>query len=334
MTIEEQIALIDQKVDMLDYISQYTDFRQKGREFWALSPLTDERTPSFSVNTDRPGKHVFKDFSSGHSGDIVDFVKAYEGCGTKKAIQILSEYAAIDGAELARRTHLQSSEVAKTFGRKAQAKKDAAGHKVLPPDYMDRYISDHPALQLWRDEGITPEAMKKFDVRFDPFSNRIVFPLRDNNGNIINVIGRTVDPGFKAKGLRKYTYFFPLGNLDMLYGFSDAKEAIAAKKEVILFESAKSVMLCYGWGVRNTGAILTSHLNDDQRKFLIKLGMPVVFALDKDANPFTDKNIKKLRRYCNVSVIVDQEGDLDAKDSPADKGKDVFEKLYNGRIEL
>lgn len=334
MTIDEQIALIDQKVDMLDYISQYTDFTKKGREYWALSPLTAERTPSFSVNTDRSDRHVFKDFSSGHSGDIVDFVKAYEGVGTKKAIEILSEYAAIDGAELARKTHLQPSEVAKAYKRKASKRMEAKGHKVLSPDYMDRYQKDHPALQLWRNEGITDATMKKFDVRFDPLSNRIVFPLRDNDWNIINVIGRTVDPCFKEKKMRKYTYFFPLGNLDMLYGFANAREEIAAKKEIILFESAKSVMLCDGWGIRNACAILTSHLNDYQLKFLIRLGRPVVFALDEDVNPFVDKNIKKIKMYCNVSVIIDQEGVLDEKDSPADKGKEVFEKLYNGRIEL
>ena len=332
MTIEEQIALIDRNVDMVDYISQYTDFRQKGREYWALSPLTNERTPSFSVNTERSDRHVFKDFSSGASGDIVDFVKVYEGVGTKEAIKILSRYAAIDESELTRKTHLDSAVVAKRYQKK-DSKRKHNGHKVLSNSYMDRFVWNDDKLQLWRDEGITDETMRVFEVRYDPLSNRIVFPLKDNSGNIINVIGRTTDTAFKQKGLRKYTYFFPLGNLDMLYGFSEARDEIAAKGEIVLFESAKSVMMCYGWGIRNTCAILTSHLNDDQYKLLIRLGRPVVFALDKDANPFADKNIKKLRRYCNVSVIVDQEGVLDEKDSPADKGEEAFRKLYEERIE-
>ena len=182
MTIDEQIALVDSRVDMIDYISQYSDFTKKGREYWALSPLTAERTPSFSVNTDQTDRHVFKDFSSGCSGDIVDFVKAYESVGTKKAIEILSQYASIDGEELARKTHLQPSEVAKMYHRRATKRVEINGHKVLPPDYMNRYQKDNPALDLWRIEGIDDATMKKFDVRFDPFSNRIVFPLRDNAG--------------------------------------------------------------------------------------------------------------------------------------------------------
>lgn len=337
MTIDEQIALINDKVDLLDYVSQYTDFKRQGGEYWALSPLTDERTPSFSINTDKFDRQKWKDFSSGGSGDIVDFVKAYEHVGTKRAIEILSAYAGIDGEELRRKTHLDAFDVARRFGGSSGSRKrktEASGHRILQNDYMDRFEEDHPALQLWRDEGITDLTMDRFEVRFDVFTNRIVFPLRDAEGNIINVIGRTVDPDFKAKNLRKYTYYFPLGNLDVLFGYELARYAIDVTNEIILFESAKSVMLCDGWGIHNTCAILTSHLNDYQRKFLIKLGRPVVFALDKDANPFVDKNVMKLKRYCNVSVTIDTEGVLDEKDSPADKGKDIFVKLYNERIEL
>lgn len=52
------------------------------------------------------------------------------------------------------------------------------------------------------------------------------------------------------------------------------------RDEVILFEGAKSVMMADGWGVRNTGALLTSHLNENQFQVLLKLGVKVSFALD------------------------------------------------------
>ena len=38
--------------------------------------------------------------------------------------------------------------------------------------------------------------------------------------------------------------------------------------------------------------------------------------------------------YCNVSVIWDNKGLLDYKNSPTDKGKDVFDELYADRIKL
>lgn len=38
------------QVDILDYISQYCEFTEKGGEYWALSPFKEENTPSFSVD--------------------------------------------------------------------------------------------------------------------------------------------------------------------------------------------------------------------------------------------------------------------------------------------
>ena len=39
------------RVDILDYISQYTSFEQRGREYWALSPLKQENTTPLSPST-------------------------------------------------------------------------------------------------------------------------------------------------------------------------------------------------------------------------------------------------------------------------------------------
>lgn len=176
--------------------------------------------------------------------------------------------------------------------------------------------------------------MRFFKVRFDPYSNRIVYPIKNIDGKIINVGGRTIDPEFKEKKLRKYTYFMPLGTLDTIYGLSDNKEEILKKREIILFEGAKSVMVAHGWGVRNTGAVLTSHLNPNQFQILIKLGVRVVFAFDADVDIRNDVNIKRLLPYAQVEWIRNKNGLLDDKDAPVDKGRDVFMKLYEERVRL
>ena len=66
-------------------------------------------------------------------------------------------------------------------------------------------------------------------------------------------------------------------------------------------------------------------------EILAKLGHRVVFALDNDVNMRDDKKIKILKNYVNVEYIRDKNGLLDPKDSPVDKGKEVFEKLYSER---
>ena len=64
---------------------------------------------------------------------------------------------------------------------------------------------------------------------------------------------------------------------------------------------------------------------------LARLGIRVVFALDKDVDITADHNIKKLRRYVPVEYIHDSADLLDAKDSPVDKGRDTFWLLYEQR---
>jgi len=120
--------------------------------------------------------------------------------------------------------------------------------------------------------------------------------------------------------------------MNVIYGLFENLEEIKRKREVILFEGCKSVLMADTWGVRNTGALLTSHLNPQQMKLLAKLGVRVVFALDKEVRIRDDHNIEKLKQYTNVEYLWDRQDLLDDKDSPVDKGLEVFRQLYEQRL--
>jgi len=323
MTLPE---LID-SVSILDYISQYAEFEEKGGEYWCLSPLNEEMTPSFSVNTEM---NRFFDFSSGKGGNILSFIKYYHRCGDRQAINILKEYAGEKGG-LAPSQKLEATLVAKQFTHKKKQPKTSKSI-ILPDNYMERYSRPEDKLAIWQSEGISDESLARFQVGYDEFSERLVYPIRNMEGKIINVSGRTIDPAWKEKKLRKYTYFQPLGILDTIYGFAENRAAIMEKKEIILFEGAKSVMLADTYGFKNAGALLTSHLNPFQLKILTMLGCRVVFALDKGVNIREDENISKLRRFVRVEYIWDKDGMLEDKMSPVDAGVEVWKKLYEGRL--
>ena len=325
MTLSE---LID-SVDILEYISQFTEFEEKNGEYWALSPLKEEETPSFSVNTEI---NRFYGFSSGKGGNVLSVIKAYNHCSDSKAADILRQYAREKGVRGVRHK-LEATKVAQRFSPKKKHGKSSKA-EILPDNYMDRYRWDAQKLSIWRDEGISDGSMKRFAVAYDDFSDRIVYPIRNLDGKIINVSGRTVDEQWKEKKLRKYTYFKPLGILDTIYGLSDNRSFVTASNEIILFEGAKSVMKADTWGIRNTGAILTSHLNPYQMKILVKLGCKVVFALDKGVDVREDDNIQRLKRYLDVEYIFDKDGLLEDKMSPVDAGEEVWKKLYERRFVL
>ena len=131
--------------------------------------------------------------------------------------------------------------------------------------------------------------------------------------------------------MRKYTYLSGWGEMSVIYGLFENMEEILKKKEIIIFEGCKSVLIARSWGIRNTGALLTSHLNPAQMKLLARLGVRVVFALDKEVNIKKDHNINKLKQYVNVEYVWDKDNLLEEKDAPVDKGGEVFDKVYTQR---
>ena len=322
----ELVELI-QSIDIVAFISQYVDLTQKGEEYWGLSPFNKEKTPSFSV---RPSPPRFYDFSSGVGGNVFTFVKFYHRCSSKEAVEILKQYAGFSGELSCGHARMRAVSDCKRFLPPQRSVKQSKT-SVLPENCMERYEKRQDKLAIWRAEGISEASLDRFQVFYDGFSDRLVYPIRDPAGRIINVGGRTLDPSYKEKNLRKYTYFYPWGSLETLYGLAENRKYILEQREIILFEGCKSVLLADTWGIRNCAAILTSHLNPSQMKLLAQLGCRAVFALDKDVNVRKDHNIAKLKQYINVEYIYDAKDLLEEKDAPVDKGAEVFRTLYESR---
>ena len=230
-----EVSDLIQQTDIVEYISQYCTLTERSDgEWWGLSPLKEENTPSFSVNRE---DQVFYDFSSGQGGDVLAFIRAYNHCSFPCAVSALEQYLGIpDGAkELPEsRKRLLATSIAKRFRDHPKKQKETKA-VALAQDCMNRFPRDAGKLQVWEEEGITDQSLDKFQVRYDPLSNRLVFPIRNPNGDIINICGRTLDPAYKEKKLRKYTYFQPMGTLDTIYGLWENRAAIVAKREIILF---------------------------------------------------------------------------------------------------
>lgn len=317
-----------ESIDIVEYISQFVELEEKNGEFWGLSPFKDEKTPSFSI---RRETNSFYDFSSGIGGNVFTFVKHYYKCSPKEALDILSKYAGCDGETFIPKQRLEATLVCKRFQPRTLRKKTSSA-KVYPENYMERYEKRLDKLAVWESEGISRASLDRFQVYYDSFSDRLVYPIRNIEGEIVNIGGRALDPKWKEKGLRKYTYFSGWGEMNVIYGLFENLEDILKQREIIIFEGCKSVLIAYTWGIKNCGALLTSHLNPQQLKLLISLGVRVVFALDKDVRVRDDHNINKLKQYVNVEYLWDKKDLLDDKDSPVDKGGDVFKELYETRL--
>lgn len=314
-------------VDIVEYISQFVELEEKNGEFWGLSPFKDEKTPSFSVRRETGS---FFDFSSGIAGNILTFIRYYFNCSRRESFEKLKAYAGFEGKVYAPREKMDATRVCKLYQRQKTNEK-APAVSQFQQDCMLRYEKNDEKLAGWEREGISRASLDKYEVYYDSFANRLVYPIRNLAGEIVNIGGRTLDPDWKSKEIRKYNYYAPWGKMTTVYGLYENRDAIKNRKEVIIFEGVKSVFMADTWGIHNCAALLTSHLSPFQMRALAKLGCRVVFALDKEVDITKDHNISKLRQYVNVEYIRDVDGLLDEKDAPVDKGKETFLRLYEKR---
>ena len=325
-----EIQDIVDNVDIVDYISQYVDLTESNGELWGLCPFHDENTPSFSVT---PDTGLYYCFGCGFGGNILNFIQKYHHLTFKQAVSQLCAYAGISDDQVSDLRPISALRVMRKYRERGRCTKSAT-YKTLDPDIMSRYEYNEAKFKPWLAEGIGLDQIRKYQVRYDSFANRLVYPIRTIDGQIINISGRTLVPDFKEKRIRKYSYYYDLGILDTMFGYYENLATIKSKREIILFEGAKSVMLAEAYGVTNSVAAMTSHLNECQLALLIKLGCRVVFAFDSDVDIRKDDQIQKLKHFVSCEWVRNRDGLLEDKMAPVDAGQATWETLYERRGRL
>jgi len=208
--------------------------------------------------------------------------------------------------------------------------------------------------QGWLDEGITKEAMKKFNIGFYLQDQKITIPHYDINNKLIGIRGRTILQEEVAAG-RKYMpikvenkiYRHPISF--NLYGLNFNFNTIKKQKKIIIFESEKSVLKCESFypDKNFSVAVCGSNISKFQRNIILNLPIEeVIIAFDKEYDDITSKEYKKYYNdklielankfapYFRTYLVVDRFDLLERKDSPCDKSKKILEKLMKHKIEI
>ena len=219
------------------------------------------------------------------------------------------------------------------------------------PEYsshvLDCFVKRYP--QEWLDDRITKEAMDVFDISYSIAHNKIIIPHYDVNGRLVGIRGRALND-WEVENVGKYApiqieqtwYKHPLSM--NLYGLNVTNENIRKQGICFLFESEKSVMQMEGFSIPNcSAAVCGSNFNKYQLNILMKACAPseIVLCFDKEELEGEDRYFNKLwdicqkyKNYCSFSFIYDREGLLDLKDSPTDRGEEVFMKLLEKRVKV
>ena len=78
------------KVSIEEVVSEYVRLRQKGKRFWGLCPFHNEKTPSFSVDSE---SQLYYCFGCHQGGTVIHFVMALERMEFMEAVKYLAERA-------------------------------------------------------------------------------------------------------------------------------------------------------------------------------------------------------------------------------------------------
>ena len=216
-----------------------------------------------------------------------------------------------------------------------------------PAHVLDCFVHSYP--QEWLDDGITKETMDRFDISYSISQNKIIIPHYDLLGRLVGIRGRALNE-WEVENIGKYApiqiegvwYKHPLSM--NLYGLDKTFMDVRRNGICYLFESEKSVLQMNGFSMPNcSAAVCGSNFNKYQLNILMKFCAPseIVICFDQEELPGEEKYFNKLwnicqkyKQYCNFSFVYDREGLLNLKDSPTDKGEEVFLQLLKKRVRV
>ena len=225
---------------------------------------------------------------------------------------------------------------------------DNLDFKTYDKNILNKFGFDYMGLMPWIEEGISVEALQKFNIKFDAYRQAIVIPNFDYDGQLIGVRERYFKPEDIQKG--KYRplwdngvlYNHPTGRT--FYGIYENHKNIERKHMCIIVEGEKSVLKfssIYGNDNNIMLATLGQNITKDHIQYLLKMKVrTVILGYDSDYEDYNQlkeveqKYISKakiLAPYFNVSILMDYDFELPYKSSPIDGGKDIFERILANR---
>jgi DNA primase len=304
----EIIDQIRQVANIIEIASQYTTLRQRGRKHVGLCPFHSEKTPSFTVDSE---KQLFHCFGCGIGGDVFSLVMEKENLSFPEVLKYLAEKYNIPLPQQRKLSPqalkfeeqiLQINESALAYfkknlfntqeGRDAQEylKKRGISDKIIQEFKIGYALNSWNSLFSYFKQKDTPVSLlekaglilpgKKKDEYYDRFRGRVIFPIFSLTGKVVGFGGRTL---FDAEP--KYlnspdTPVYTKGQI--LYGLNFSKDAVRNADEIVLVEGYTDFLSLYMSGVTNCAASLGTALTPHQVNLASRFASKILINYDGD----------------------------------------------------
>ncbi|HHE33049.1 MAG TPA: DNA primase [Chlorobaculum parvum] len=302
---------VRQSSDIVDIVSDYVRLNPSGRHFKALSPFTQEKTPSFIVS---PDKQIYKCFSSGKGGNVFTFIMEMEKVTFPEAVEMLAKRAGVDTSKYQRQKAKQEDKqessqhetlrwAARMFHQTLESDAGRAAYAYLvgkrgleagtirkfglgfAPEawefLLDTARRDNIPVEQLTALGLVTRHRERNSL-YDTFRNRIIFPILTVGGQVAGFGGRTLsnDPQTPKYINSPESAIFEKSKL--LYGMHAAKNDIRKQETAILVEGYMDVIAMHQAGFTNTVASSGTALTRYQAKILKRYTSRVLFLYDGD----------------------------------------------------
>lgn len=309
---EETIQRVAEANDIVEVIGSYFPLKRAGTSFRALCPFHREKSPSFHVN---PSRQNFHCFGCGAGGGVLRFVMDYEHVDFPTAVKRLAQRAGIPIIEEAgnadddRKRGLRQrllglhAEAADWFHRNLLKSPDASpardylkGRGItvdIARSWQLGYAPDSwdALLDFLRDRKFTIEEISQSGLAssrdeggdlYSRFRGRVMFPIRNDYGEVVAFSGRVLDPNAKTA---KYvnspeTPLFTKGKV--LYGLDKTKRDLIEKNAAIVCEGQLDLISAFEAGVRHVIAPQGTAFTSDQARLLRRFVETVLLCFDSD----------------------------------------------------
>jgi len=293
--------------DIVDVVSQYVRLVKKsGNNLFGLCPFHSEKTPSFSVNTER---QIYHCFGCGAGGGVINFIMEIENLTFADAVHFLARRVgmtvpdeAVSPEVRSRRARLLNlnRDAARFFYEALKSPDGAAAREYLArrgisPEVTTRFglgyapdswlalcdamiKSGYTARDLF-EAGLVRRSGRASGGFYDTFRGRLMFPVIDVRGNVVGFSGRLLGDG-EPKYLNSPDT--PVFKKSMqLFGLNLAKKTKSGT--ILLVEGNIDVVKLHQAGFDGAVASLGTALTEEQVQLLKRYTKNVVIAYDNDA---------------------------------------------------
>lgn len=348
--LEELVA----RSEISDVVSSYVHLTRKGNNLWGLCPFHNEKTPSFSVSTD---KQIFHCFGCGKGGGVISFVMEVEHLPFVEAVRLLAQRAGMELPENGEnegyrrrkeRLLALNKEAARFFHQLLLSPAGAAGAEYLfgkrrlskgivtrfglgmSPDSWDGLLTAMAEKGYTKrdllDAGLAVDS-KKGRI-YDRFRNRVMFPIIDLRGEVIGFGGRVLD-GAEPKYLNSPdTLIFNKSR--NLFALNLARKSKQGR--IILTEGYMDTISLHQAGFDCAVASLGTSLTQEHAHLLSRYTKEAVIAYDGDgAGVSAAQRAIPILEKTGLSVKVLQvRGAKDPDEFIQTYGREAFQKLISG----